>query len=169
MNKYILKYSFLFVVLILVQILIFNHFNLTEYHLNPFVYILFILLFPIEVNKSLFIFLCFLLGLSVDMFSNSGGMHAAASLLIGFIRPVILKFSFGVSYEFHQLKIASSELGARITYFSILIIVHHLVLFFQDYLSFSHILRILLLTLYNSLLTLIFVILLTILFKRRVR
>ena len=157
------------VLLVLVQVLIFSHFNLSDYHLNPYVYLLFILLFPTEVNKSLFITLCFVLGLTIDMFSNSGGIHALACLVIGFIRPLILKFSFGVSYEFHQLRIANSEFGARITYFSILIVIHHLLLFFQDYLSFNFTIRILLLTLYNGLLTLFFILLLSILFKRRTR
>ena len=63
--------------LIVAQVLIFNHINFTG-TINPYPYILFVLLYPVNNNRTLFIFLSFLLGLTVDMFSDSGGIHAAA-------------------------------------------------------------------------------------------
>lgn len=168
MNNDILKYGIQFVVLVFIQVLILNGINLFGY-VDPYIYILFILLFPVQVNKSLFIFLCFLLGLIIDMFSNSGGIHASACLVIGFIRPWVLKFAFGTSYEFHQLKISQSELGARTIYFLILTLIHHLLLFIQEYLSFSNTIRILLHTLYASIFTLFLITLTMVLFRKRKR
>ena len=83
-----------FIALVLVQILILNHINFLGY-VNPYLYILFIILFPINNDRILFIFLSFLIGLTIDMFSDSGGVHAAACVAIAYIRPVFLKFCFG--------------------------------------------------------------------------
>mgnify|MGYP000229647629 CR=1 FL=1 len=119
MNKEVLLYSVQFIILVLLQTLVFDHMKIGDY--TPYVYVLFILLFPVNYNKSLFLFISFLLGLSLDAFSSSGGVHAAACTVIAFIRPTILKFSFGTSYEFHNIKFSKTEFGARITYFFILI------------------------------------------------
>ena len=85
-----------FVGLVLLQVIVCNNINFLGY-INPNIYVLFILLYPVANNRLLFIFLSFLLGLSVDMFLDSGGTHAAASVTIAYIRPLFLKFSFGAS------------------------------------------------------------------------
>ena len=69
--------SIRFIVLVLTQVLILNHINLFGY-VNPYLYILFIILYPLTGNKSLLIALGFILGLTMDMFGDSGGIHAAA-------------------------------------------------------------------------------------------
>ena len=93
MNNVIITHIVRFIALVLIQALVLNHINFLGY-INPYIYILFIILFPIKNNRILFIFLAFLLGLSIDLFLDSGGVHAAASVTISYIRPVILKFSF---------------------------------------------------------------------------
>src|SRR5210317_1030582 len=92
-----------FIALVLIQALVLNHINFLSY-INPYVYILFIILFPIKNNRLLFIFIAFLLGLTVDLFSDSGGIHAAACVTIAYIRPVVLKFCFGMIYEHQTIK-----------------------------------------------------------------
>ena len=93
-----------FVVLVFLQVLLLNNVNLAGY-INPYLYILFIILYPLDGNKGLLIFLSFLLGLCIDIFEDSGGVHAAACAFIAYIRPVVLKYSFGVSYEYNSVKI----------------------------------------------------------------
>ena len=117
-----------FIALVLLQVIVLNNINFLGY-INPYVYILFILLYPIDNNRLLFIFLGFLLGLTVDMFSDSGGVHAAATVVIAYVRPIILKSTFGMMYEHQTVKISNSELGQRITYIALVAFVHHLVLF----------------------------------------
>ncbi len=84
-----------FILLVLLQVLVLNHINFLGY-INPYIYILFIILYPVKNNSSLFIFLSFLLGLCVDIFSDSGGVHAAASVTIAFLRPGFLKTALHV-------------------------------------------------------------------------
>jgi hypothetical protein len=98
-------------------------------NINPYIYILFILLYPVKNNRVSFIFLSFCLGLVIDIFLDSGGANAAASVSIAYIRPIFLKFSFGAAYEYQAIKFRDTEILQRIVYFAILILIHHLVLF----------------------------------------
>jgi hypothetical protein len=109
------------------------------------------------------------LGLSVDLFSDSGGVHAAASVLIAYIRPVVLKFSFGAIYEHQTIKFGATDFGQRLTYLTILIFIHHLVLFTLEIFNSSKVLLILKKSLFSSIFTLILCLLITILFSRRSR
>ncbi len=130
MNKELFTHIALFFILILSQVLLFN--NMSFFGYVPYVYVLFILIYPVKTNRLLLIFLSFLLGLSIDVFSTSGGVHAAACLLITYIRPIALKFSFGTNYEFHHIKFTKTDFVQRISYFAILISIHHLFLFFLE-------------------------------------
>lgn len=125
-----------FILLILVQVLILNHVNFLGY-INPYAYILFILLFPFNANQSLFLICSFLLGLCVDMFGDSGGVHAAASVLTAFARPLILQFTFGLSYEFQTIKLNKVTMGERLVYIILMTVIHHVVLFLFETWSFS--------------------------------
>tara|TARA_A100000171_G_scaffold47762_1_gene54256 strand:+ start:42991 stop:43497 length:507 start_codon:yes stop_codon:yes gene_type:complete len=155
-----------FLVLVVVQILLFNHINFLGY-VNPYPYIIFILVFPFTGNKSLLIFLGFLLGLSVDIFSDSGGVHAAACVFLAYIRPLLLKFSFGVSYEFNTIKLSKADFGARITYVSVAVVLHHLALFSLEIFNISHILLVLKSTLFSSIFTIVLLLCITLLFSRK--
>jgi len=153
-----------FVVLLLIQVLLLSHVNFMGY-LNPYPYILFVLLFPIKNNRMLFILLSFLLGLLIDIFLDSGGIHAAACVTIAFIRPVALKYSFGALYEHQTVKFSNVDFVQRITYISILTIIHHLVLFLLEIFNFSRILLVLKHTLFTSIFTIILCLLITIIFS----
>jgi len=155
-----------FITLVLVQSLILNNINFLGY-INPYIYILFILLYPINNNRLLFIFLGFILGLSVDLFLDSGGVHAAASVFIAYVRPLFLKFSFGMAYEHQTVKISASEFTQRLSYFSLMTLLHHFVLFSLEVFNTSEVLLILKKTLFSSIFTILLCILITILFSRK--
>ena len=166
MNNVVTTNIVRFVVLVLVQVLILNNINFMGY-INPYIYILFIILFPIKNNRMLFIFLSFLLGLSVDLFLDSGGIHAAASVTIAYIRPLILKFSFGMIYEHQTIKFRNTEFGQRLTYFSIITFIHHLLLFSLEIFNTSKILLILKKSLFSSIFTILLCLLITVLFSKK--
>lgn len=155
-----------FVILVLTQVLVCSQINFLGY-INPYIYILFIILFPVKNNRSLFIFLSFLLGLTVDLFLDSGGINAAASVFIAYARPVVLKFSFGMVYEHHNLKFNTVDFGAKLTYIAIMVAVHHLILFSLEIFSISKIILILQKTLFSSIFTIILCVLITIIFSRK--
>ncbi|TDU42792.1 rod shape-determining protein MreD [Gelidibacter sediminis] len=166
MTKVILNMSVRFVVLILIQVLIFNHINFMGY-INPYIYILFIILFPANNNRTLFVFLGFLLGLCVDIFSDSGGVHAAACVTIAYIRPVFLKFSFGTVYDYQSIKFNQIDFGSKLTYFSALIFIHHFIMFSLEIFNISKILLILQKTLFSGIFTILLCLIITILFSQK--
>ncbi len=61
---------------------------------KPFFYFLFILMLPVNMPRGLVIIISFLTGLTLDFYTNKFGLHASASLLLGFIRPFLLNIFF---------------------------------------------------------------------------
>ena len=155
-----------FAALLLVQVIILNNINFLGY-VNPYLYILFILVFPFTGNRSLLIFLSFLLGLTLDVFTDSGGVHAAASTFIAYARPAILKFSFGVSYEYNTIKISKTAMSERLTYILLMVLGHHLVLFSLEIFNFRHILLVLKSTLFSGIFSAIVILCTILLFSRK--
>lgn len=147
-----------------IQILIFNNINLFGY-INPYPYLLFVLLYPVNGNKSLLLLSSFTMGLLLDVFLNSGGVHAAASLVLAFVRPSLFKFSFGLSYEYQTVKIADKLSPERITFLFLAVIIHHFVLFSLEYYRFSLIAEIFVRTLSTTIFTLLFCLLIIYLIK----
>ena len=128
MNSAVIMSFVRFFLLLAAQIIIFNNIDLFGY-INPFPYILFIILFPVNGNKQLLIITSFLLGITMDLFSNSGGVHAASCLTLAYARPYIFKFSFGLSYEYQTIRIADKLSVDRFTFIMSAIVFHHLILF----------------------------------------
>tara|TARA_B100000214_G_scaffold171198_1_gene123040 strand:+ start:26 stop:529 length:504 start_codon:yes stop_codon:yes gene_type:complete len=127
MNKIVYNIV-LALILILSQGLFFNNINLLGW-INPFIYIFFIAYFPLKNNRSLFIFLAFLVGLIIDIFSDTHAIHAAASLTIAFLRPYFMKLYFGIAYEHQVIKFNSIELKQNLFYLLSIILIHHLILY----------------------------------------
>ena len=167
MKNNVLKNIVRFIALMFVQIYLFNHVNFLGY-INPYPYVLFLLVFPFTANRSLYIFIAFLTGLTMDMFGNSGGVHAAACLFLAYLRPLTLRFAFGVSYEYNAIKLSKVSLYGRFVYISILVLTHHLVLFLLEVFNISNILYTLNKTLVTSIFTIILCIVFNILFSRRI-
>jgi rod shape-determining protein MreD len=131
MNSTVILNISRFVLLLLAQVLLFNQLDLFGF-VNPFPYILFIILYPVNGNKTALLVSSFFLGLIMDMFWNSGGVHAASCLILAYIRPSIFKFSFGLSYEYQTVKLNESLSPERFSFILISVIVHHLVLFILE-------------------------------------
>lgn len=135
-NSYIIN-IIRFVLLILVQVLVFNRLNFFGF-VNPMVYILFLYWFPIRENRGAFIGLSFLLGLAIDFFSDTMAIHAASTVTIAYIRPAIMRFVFGVNIEFQSFRLGNSTRAQQITFLALLIIVHHMVFFTLEIFSLAN-------------------------------
>ena len=142
-----------FVLLVLAQVLIFNHLNFLGF-INPLVYIIFLYWYPIRKNRAIFMIVAFFLGFVIDVFSDSMAVHALATLTIAYLRPIIMRFCFGVNYEFQTFSFKNTTRFQRITFLAFLVVAHHLIFFGIEILSFSHILLLLKKLFMTSLLTL---------------
>jgi rod shape-determining protein MreD len=154
MNSTLLVNVFRFLLLLTVQIVIFNNMNFLGY-IMPLPYILFIILYPVNGNKSALLLASFLLGLTMDLFSNSGGIHATACLVLAYVRPTIFKFSFGVSYEYQTIKINDVLTPERFSFILISVVIHHVTLFILEAFQISFFWDILLRTVLSTVFTII--------------
>lgn len=109
----------------------------------------------------------FLLGLCVDIFSDTLALNAAATITIAYLRPTIMRFVFGVNYEFQSFKLNNSTKAQQFTFLALLIIIHHLVYFTLEIFSFSNSLLILQKTIIIGIATLILSILFSTLFSSK--
>lgn len=90
MTKTILQFALMFVVLVITQSVIFNHIALFSVAL-AFVFIYFTLRLPVDLDGSRVIALSFLIGLAVDIFSDTPGMNSLACTCIGASRRTVLR------------------------------------------------------------------------------
>ncbi len=157
-----------FILLVAVQVLIINNIELGRF-INPFLYILFIIILPFETPKWLVLLSAFLIGITVDMFTDTGGMHAAACVFMGYIRPGILKlFSPRDGYEFGtQPTVQYLGIPWFLSYAGILVFAHHLILFYIEIFRFSEFFSTLLRVIISSIFTLLLVIVTQYLFYRK--
>ena len=153
-----------FALLVLAQVLVFNRLNFFGY-VNPMVYILFLYWYPIKENRAVFLILGFLLGFVIDMFSDTLAIHAAATLSIAYMRPTIMRFVFGINYEFQSFKLSNTTRAQQITFLALLIVAHHLIFFSLEIFSLANLLVILQKVIFNGLGTLVLCLLFSSLFS----
>jgi len=143
-----------FIILVLVQVLILNNLNLGGY-INPYLYILFILLLPVDISKSQLLLLAFLIGITIDFFGNTLGLHAAATVLVAFARPGIINLFFS-NIEFNakeEPSIQRLKFAGFFRYVFVLVVIHNFTLFMLEIFSFSDFLFTLYRIMLNSLFT----------------
>lgn len=149
-----------FVFLILFQVLILNNINLGGY-VNPFFYVYFILLLPFSTPRWALLGLAFLLGMGIDIFTNTPGLNATACVAMAFARPFIINI---ISTSTESLigvnpKIRNQGIKWFFYYALILILIHHTVLFYLEVFRFEEFFQTLFRILVSSALTLLFVLL----------
>lgn len=138
MNNALFRNIIRFLLLITVQVLLLNNMNLSGY-LNPTIYILFILLLPADVNKSLLLVLAFATGYTIDMFANTPGLNAAATVLMAFVMPSVRNLFFK-NVDFspgEEPNLKKVGLSSFFRYTLVLVFIHHFTLFFLESFSFS--------------------------------
>ena len=135
----IIKNILRFILVAVLQVLIFNNIQFSGY-INPNFYILFILLLPIKTPAWLTMTSAFLLGSIIDIFSQSPGLHASASVLIAFVRPFIISLIKTNSEIKPDSTPNISNMGFRwfITYSAMLIFLHHTIYFFLEIFRTTH-------------------------------
>ena len=134
----ILQNIFRFVVLVAIQVLALNNIQFLGF-INPYIYILFIFSLPAKLPSWITLLLAFMLGLSIDIFSNTAGIHAFASVLIAFMRKGTIKVFTAVEEGNNpEPSFYTFGVGAYIKYILVLVLVHHLSLYTLEAFSFAN-------------------------------
>ncbi|MGB1043163.1 MAG: rod shape-determining protein MreD [Tenacibaculum sp.] len=158
---------FLFVFFLLLQGLVLNNVLFLGY-INPYLYIAFVFLYPLNTNRFPFLSLAFLLGLCVDAFSNSGGIHAFSILIIAYIRLFFIRTIFKKNESDYLLFNLRLETFDKVfNYTAILTLVHHFVLFSLINFSFYNFYNVITNTLFSSAFTLLLYFLGSFIFRKK--
>jgi rod shape-determining protein MreD len=136
-------------------------------YINPMIYILFIVLYPMSNKRWTLLFLSFILGIIIDTYQDTGGAHAAAAVTLTYVRPVLLKLVFGESYLTRNVKVMESSLDRIALIIALSVVVHHLVYFSLIIFNLVQILEILKLTLVVGIATFFVSFLGTVLFSKK--
>ena len=160
-----------FVALMASQVLIFSNIKFSSY-INPYVYPLFLLLLPFSTPRWLLLILGFATGLTLDVFVGSLGMHAAACLLIAYLRPTLISFITPKGAEFEvEPNINLQGVSWFLIYCGIATFIHHTAYFLIETGTFYNpiiaLFKILISTAFSVLFMMIFLFLFTSSKKRR--
>ncbi|PCH66375.1 MAG: rod shape-determining protein MreD [Bacteroidetes bacterium] len=122
-----------FGILILLQVLVLNNIELFQF-VNPYLYVLFILLLPVQIPHWLIMVTSFFMGLCIDILMNTIGMHIAASVLVAYIRPYILGVLIDRGKQDAEISLNFRQLGFErfLLYAVIMVFIHHTVLFYIE-------------------------------------
>lgn len=145
---------FWFVGLVLLQVLILNNVHIAGYA-TPFLYIYFVLRLESNTSKNGAMMWGFALGLCIDMFSNTPGMNAAATVLLAFIRPAFL--CLFTPRDTQEIVPSLKNLGfsSYVKYLLVAVFTHHTMLFTIAFFSFSDIQTLLIKIVSSTLLTVV--------------
>ena len=153
--------------LVLLQVFIFSNISFNG-SICPYIYVIFILLYPPFRNRYVFLLLCFLLGLGVDIFEDTGGINAFASVTLGYLSKHIIKITSGIKFfEIEEFRFSDFSAGQWIFYTIVMVLIHHLILFYLEIFSFENFFDTLLKAVYSSVFTIIFVFFYLILFRKK--
>ena len=166
MSRYNIVLILQFILLLFVQAFLLSNINFFGF-INPNLYLLFFLMYRFDGDQTVLIILGFLMGLLLDLLTQGSGGHTIASLTITYLRPYIIRFSFGVNYDVPMGMIRGSLVNQRVAYFLQMILIHHLLLFVVIYFSFDNILTIIKNTFLSAFFTFILVYISLGLFKER--
>lgn len=157
MNR-LLNHTAAFVGLILLQLLIFNNVQLSGY-VNPYVYVMFILILPLNIPSWILLLLSFMTGFVVDLFSGTFGVHTFATVMTGFARPWVLSLNVALEASDPGSSPSSYISGRRwfLVYALTMVLVHHLSLFFVEVFSFTGFFRTLLRVMASAIATTFFI------------
>ena len=160
MSNIILKNIIRFVLLILLQVLLFNNIHFLKF-ITPNIYILFILLLPFETPKGLLLLLGFFTGLTLDIFDNTLGLHTIACTFSAFIRPwATTIISSKQDYEPGSYP-GIKSLGFRwfFNYSFIVVAIHDISIFYLEIFKLTGFFETLLMAILNMIFSMIFILL----------
>ncbi len=138
MNRALIINVLRFFLLIFLQVFLLK--NITVYNLSvPYFYILFILLLPFETNNFVLFLLSFLIGITIDAFYDSPGLHASSCVLLAFVRIIFINLTVHKEGFDNEPEPSLSLMGIRwfFTYVLVLTFAHHFILFTLESFSFS--------------------------------
>ncbi|MDX2047997.1 MAG: rod shape-determining protein MreD [Chitinophagaceae bacterium] len=137
----LLKNIIRFVLFIMVQVFVLNRMPPLHQFITPYLYYLFILWLPFNMPRLGLTLIGFLFGLSLDYFTKTPGLHAAACTLIAYLRSFLIHLLMPKeTMEFSYAEPSMTSMGwmPYAVYVLILTLVHHIYLVLLEWLQFGN-------------------------------
>ena len=96
---------------------------------SPLIYVLLFVLIPHQWEAWVVLLIGFFVGFMVDLLFLSGGIHAVASLIACFTRPLLMRAAYRETISLRDLKIENESFASLCFYSLLIILVHHFFLF----------------------------------------
>lgn len=140
MIKDIIRHIISFILFVLIQVLVVSQIQI-GWVINPFIYIAFVLLLPLETPAWLLLLSGFTMGLTIDAFSDTPGMHAAATVLLAYLRPSVhsIMIPRDTFQPGTQPNVAMFGFPWFLKYVILMTLIHHTALFLLEAFSVHHI------------------------------
>ena len=167
MTRDLISYFIRFSLLIIVQIFLLNNVQFSGL-LNPYLYVYFLIVLPVDFSPNIGLFVAFAMGIIIDMFSQTMGMHTISAVFLAYARPYILRYMAPRDgYEFSR-NVSIKQMGWLwfLTFSGLMVFLHHFVLFFIESFRMSGLGYTMLKAVGSSLLTLTLIIIVQLLFNR---
>lgn len=134
-----IPFLLLFAVTVLLQVFLFDNLSMSIY-VNPLIYIAFIALLPMDTPPALLLLAALAMGVTMDWAMGAAGENTIATLLIAFVRPWILHVIHGHENVREGGVPSAARLGAWkfVLYLAALVVVHNVVFFSLEALSWAH-------------------------------
>ena len=161
-----------FALFILVQVYVLNKIPHLHRSVVPYIYYLFILWLPYATPRLLLLIIGFFTGLALDYYGPTPGLHAAACVLIAYVRPfVITILSPKDTTEFSHREPSPRGMGwsPYLVYALVLTLLHHTYLTFLEWMQFGTFLSFLIKTATTSAISMLLIITVELLFPRRMK
>jgi len=168
----LLKNIIRFVLFIGLQVFVLNNIPPLHRFIIPVIYYLFILWLPFSVSRFWLLVLGFITGLSIDYFTITPGLHAAACVLIAYARPFIVNLLIPKdSSEFNYREPSARAMGWApfSVYVFILTFLHHGYLIFLEWLQFGTFLDFLIKVITTSGISMLLILTAEVLFPRKLK
>lgn len=131
-----------FVLFILFQALVLNKVPPLHRFIIPYLYYLYILWLPFNINRSWLMIIAFLFGLLLDYFTGTPGLHAAPCVLIAYARPLLINILIqkkDIETNYNDPSVTSMGWAPYFTYVVLLTLLHHAYLTLIEWLQFGNI------------------------------
>lgn len=129
-----------FVLFILVQQYVLFQIHPLHQFIVPYVYFLYVLWLPFTMNRMSMMLVSFLFGLTLDYFTETPGLHAAACTLIAYLRPFVVNILIpqeGAEQNYKSPSPVSMGWAPYAVYVLVLTLVHNIYLVLLEWLSFG--------------------------------
>lgn len=168
MNNRVLRHTLRWIALLVIDIFLVSKLELSIY-VHPHIYLLFIVLLPVRIHRSLLLLLAFATGLVMDMFSNTGGLFAASATFMAFTRIFALPLFISAEDYENNAEPGPHQLGIRsfLFYVSILVLVHNLIFFSLEIFKAEYAGLILLKSMGSSIVTILLLTIIPWVFRRK--